>query len=290
LFTVDADRHLRICLHPKLVKSKDEVRPEHDRDMKEANLLSLVTLRPTDDGLLPITIQPLICSDVLNLQTDDPNNHPLEAVTSHRSCFRTLHSDHVDIVSVATCTGTSRVGTDTGQLEWNQKFRDAFRHSAADDQCSRHQFAAFVLSNYRYRSTIPNETPGGLSGVFLPLPLFDDPFSEHVSKAWNILCHRTRGTGAGDVAEDERWEGVETFRKNPSIPHVLGYVVALEPNISRDSAAVMFGLTLTRLPRDANRWQRRGGVSDFRLYQLISFSENGETRFQFKPLKPRGDL
>ena len=290
LFTVDAAGKLRICLHPKFIRSQFEISPEHERDMTEANLLSLVTLRPTQQHLLPITIQPLICSDILNLPTDDPSrNHPIEGVTSDRSCFSAMYSDHVEIVSVATCTPTSKAGHESFQLEWHQKFLDSFRHAAADDQCRRHHFAAFVLSNFRYfAQSRLGETPGGLSGVFIPLPVYSNPFQEYVTRPPSILGRFPRE--AHDAGKEERWNSSSVNWNALQETPILGYLVSLDPETSKDQAsATLFGFKVTNLPRDANRWLRRGSISNFSIHHATtSPSDNGQPHIEFKPLKQRG--
>jgi hypothetical protein len=285
LFTVDARGELRICLHPKLVKSKFEANPEHDRDMKEADLLTLITLMPTEDEYMPITIQPVICSDVLNLSTDHPNNHPLEAITSQRSCFDRTHSDHVDVVSVATCTPNATTSPDSSQLEWHRKFRDSFERSASEDPRRRHQFAAFILSNFRFLSKPPNN-PGGLSGIFMPWPIFDtNPFQDYISKPRSIRCYAPNRKEADRSAEEDRWEHADATGCKDS---VLGYIIALDPDISREPVATLFGFTIRRLPRDANRWQRVDALCNYSVYCAAPATGESETQIQFKPVKVRG--
>jgi hypothetical protein len=289
LFTVDANRSLRICLHAKMVRSQDE----RERDMKEANLLSLVTLMPKKADFLPITIQPLLCSDVLNLSTTSTRNNPIDAVTSQRSCLGRPYSDHVDVVSVATCTRSVAVPAGTGQFAWHQEFREALRRAAAADQCRRHQFAMFALSNYRHIRVHPTQTSGGLSGIFFPMPLFQALPLEGVAKPQSILCHRPpkrkRTQKTYDI-ENVRWEAHGKPCDDHSRRNVLGYIVALDPAVSRDATATMFGLTVTHLPRDANRWERRATVRYLRFYHLTRVApENQEAQFRFKLLNSRGD-
>jgi hypothetical protein len=294
LFTVDAKLRLRVCLHAKMVSSRDETRPEHELDMKEANLLSLVTLTPKNKDFLPITIQPLLCSDVLNLSTNSPRNHPIDAITSERSCFRKPHADHVDVVSVATCTRSTPALPGAGQLAWHHEFRDSFKRSAAEDQFRRHQFAMFALSNYRDipRPTLGTQTdPGGLSGIFFPMPLLSAFVMEGVSKPMSILCHHRPGSmQETSNGENVRWEGHDKTLDDHSRNSVLGYIVALDPAVSRDGTATMLALTVTRLPRDANRWERRATVRNLQFYNLTAVShENRTAQFLFKLLNSKGD-
>lgn len=50
LFLNDADGETRICLHPKIVRSKFERSPFNEDSLCEANLLTLVTLEPQQAG------------------------------------------------------------------------------------------------------------------------------------------------------------------------------------------------------------------------------------------------
>src|SRR5579862_2509008 len=78
LFTIDKEMRLRVCLHPKLVASKFESSPLHEQNMTEADVLTLITLSPDDSALLTVTLQPLLCSDALELPTSRPGNRPLD--------------------------------------------------------------------------------------------------------------------------------------------------------------------------------------------------------------------
>jgi hypothetical protein len=138
LFGVDASGVVRVCLHPKLVASDLEISALPERTMREANLLTLVTLWPSEPQLLSVTVQPLLCSDALGLPTDRPGADPLEAVTSFAAAFGEHPPDHVDIVSVATCTPQPSTATERGtQREWHNRFRDAFRRTAEGPGCRR---------------------------------------------------------------------------------------------------------------------------------------------------------
>lgn len=285
LFTVDAEQQVRLCLHPKLVKSKFESSRSHDANMKEANLLSLVTLQPIDKNASRITIQPLLCSDILNLTTDIPDNHPLEAIARHRSCFPEIPADNVDIVSVATCTPSTvagRAGAKT--FEWHQEFRKAFERAAGQEQCRRHHQAAFVLSNFLSMKRSPDSTPGGLSGVFLSLPTYDEnPYPKYVSQSMSIVG-RFKDSSSTKGSEERRWIRGDSSGQKQARETGLGYIVALDPNMSCDksAAATMFGFTISHLPREANRWLRTGCVEDLELHDVITSLDNGESRLELQ--------
>ena len=76
LFAIDREHRLRICLHPKMVRSNLEHSAIPDEHMDQGNLVTLVTLLPSDRTMLSLTIQPLICSDALDLRTDGKTPPP----------------------------------------------------------------------------------------------------------------------------------------------------------------------------------------------------------------------
>jgi hypothetical protein len=106
MFAIDAASRLRICLHPKQVMARNEHSTLPEDMMREAELLSLVTLVPDNRRFLTVTIQPLICADALNLQTEHGNPPPIALVSSGHSSLANP-PDHVDIISLATCTRKS---------------------------------------------------------------------------------------------------------------------------------------------------------------------------------------
>ncbi len=167
LFAIDADSRLRVCLHPKMVRSKFEAQAQPEADMTEAHLLSLVTLVPRDPNFLTITLQPLICSDVLMLDTGN-GVRPIPAVSDRAEYFEVRPPDHIDLVSVATCTpqqvltGLAAVGSGR---RWQEAFRNAFTNAITHQ---RHTKAAFVMANFL---TVLGGAAGGLSGVYLPIKL-----------------------------------------------------------------------------------------------------------------------
>jgi hypothetical protein len=163
LFTLDTSGQLRVCLHPKLIRSRFERSALHEQHMGEANLLTLVTLLPADKTYLSLTLQPLLCSDALHLDTDRPGGRPLEAVNADAKYLGATPPDHIDIVCIATCTQQQEQPTSkAGHYRmWHQEFRDTFRSAASHDALARHHYAVFVLSNFR---TVPGFSCAGLSG------------------------------------------------------------------------------------------------------------------------------
>lgn len=295
VFLVDPESRIRLCLHPKLVRSKFEVSIFQDRHMKEADLISLITLIPEDKQLSPITIQPLICSDVLKLKTDRPENHPIEAVTRHRSCFQQIHSDNVDIVSVATCSPNVVIGASAGEhsellnLAWHETFRGSFVRAASDDDCHRHHKAAFVLANYRNVAAYPQRSWGGLSGAFIPLAVTKGTYAatRFLATTQCIYAHFPNALRDKNAWEDADLHAAalnDAEKLGHAKPSDLGHIIALSPLANLDAPiATLFGFTLMHLPRDANRWNPSQNLSDFRLSCARASRDSVEPEFVFKP-------
>jgi hypothetical protein len=242
LFGVDASGVVRVCLHPKLVASDLEISALPERTMREANLLTLVTLWPSEPQLLSVTVQPLLCSDALGLPTDRPGADPLEAVTSFAAAFGEHPPDHVDIVSVATCTPQPSTATERGtQREWHNRFRDAFRRTAEGPGCRRHRFAVFALANY----DLIGEQAAGLSGVFLPVTPRDLSFPP-------VLAFSVWGRPKDQYKANNRWSALDDV---PIKWDGRGIIAYLRPNREPSDAEVkIFGFSLRQMPREHSLW------------------------------------
>jgi hypothetical protein len=244
LFTVDAEQRVRVCLHPKLVQSKYEVSPLQEANMEEANLLTVVTLRPTDKRSKTVIVQPLLCSDALHLTTKRGGSRPLEAFQRDASCLGANPPDHIDVVSVATCTPQIQ---EVSYRTWHKEFRDTFERAAKDDSLARHHFATFVLSNFLMIAT---DKPGGLSGAFIPVPVGHAEFPDYVT----LSCW-----GRPQNSVDNRWSTPdEDCVGNWS---TRGYIASLNPFEKAGAIARMFGFTIDRLPRDQSPWSERRGLT-----------------------------
>lgn len=251
LFAVDVEGNLRLCLHPKLVRSRFEVSPLPERNMTEADLLVLVTLVPANRQLLSVTIQPLICSDLLGLETDNPGGAPMEAVTRFADCFTDGPPDHVDVVSVATCTPQplSKLGDGSMSCEWHEQFRDAFRKAADGPDCLRHRFSIVVLSNFQ---KIADGKQGGLSGVFLPVPPRHPAFHPDVIVSTWGRSKKRRGNNGWSGPEDNAFACWEN----------RGFVASLDPFVASAQASIrIFAFDVHRLPREHSLWQRADSLS-----------------------------
>jgi hypothetical protein len=253
-FTVDSHGEVRVCLHPKLVRSKIEFGGLAEEHMEEANLLTVITLRPIDKTFLTITVQPLLCSDALHLNTDRAGSRPLEAVHKDADCLGESPPDHIDIVSVATCT--QQIETPSSKSEfyrvWHEEFRNTFLRAAKDDALARHHLATFILSNFRMISA---ESPGGLSGAFIPMR------PEEVrpeSKPLDFVCVSQWGRHDKDGRSSNRWSTPDDDTAQWSS---LGYIASLNPFSNGASGdARMFGFTFPYLPRHMSRWQSKLGL------------------------------
>lgn len=243
VLAVDAHSKLRVCLHPKLVRSKFEIDRLPERHMHEANLLTLITLVPINKRFGTLTIQPLICSDALDLDTDSALPSPIPAVTIHAECL-VDPPNHVDVVSVATCTpqpeGTLKDGF--RYRAWHAQFLDAFRAAAEKPDRTRHHFASFILANY---GEMANK-PGGLSGAFLPVsPGFTSSAAAVSVSCWGRPKESSMNNNWSKPDDDalSHWSS-------------RGFVAGLDPFAADAmSEARVLAFDVHRLPREASRWR-----------------------------------
>ena len=245
LFTVDAEQRVRVCLHPKIIRSRFEVNPLPEQHMEEADFLSLVTLDPNDKRFLSITLQPLICSDVLNQQRDRAGNPPILAIsTDGAECFGDLPPDHIDIVSVATHTPQPEANGEAPTYRaWHRQFQDAFVRAAGDGGGSRHYFASFVLSNFL---KLKGGKGGGLSGVFMPIKAKPGKFHD-------AIVASLYGKPIDGHQANNEWSP-PTIEVPPSWSS-LGFLATLDPFCGPETAVVkVFGFTIQRFPRDHSPW------------------------------------
>jgi hypothetical protein len=247
LFAIDATQRLRVCLHPKLQRSKFEFTVLPESFMDEGTLLTVVTLKPINKQLLTVSIQPLICSDALLQNTDVPGSRPLEAIHLDAACFGDNPPDHIDVVSVASCTPQDEILSSQPYRTWKAAFRDAFHRAVTDSSMSRHRFATFVLSNF---GRDPQQGPAGLSGAFYPMKPADE-FPESIS----VSCW---GRPQGEI--DPRWsKPIEDY----SEWKLKGHIASINPfGDGIDAAVRMFGLTFAALPRDMSLWAPQSAIGN----------------------------
>jgi hypothetical protein len=268
LWTTDASGALRVCLHPKLVRSKFETNLEPEDHLTEANLLTLVTLWPTNPKFFSVTLQPLICSDALHLETDRAIPVPLLAVNQHAACLGERPPDQIDIVSIPTCTpqeGGVAKGTGRPFRQWHQRYREAFRSAAQEGSYPRHNGAAFVLANFR---SVQSGRLDGLSGVFMPRPPVTTSFPPALHASY---------WGAAKGSDINTWstpdDDVHDWR-------CRGVVAGLSPLVASAAGAVIrvFDFTIQRLPRDNPAWGAPAGLAACRV-KIGSRNAGGKIAF-----------
>ena len=252
LFMVDADGDTRICLHPKLVRSQQEASALAESHLAEADLLTLVTLFPTDPRYLTVTIQPLLCSDALDLPTDRPYGGPLTALARHADCFDEAIPDHVDIVSVAVCTPQKTLSSSTSAAlhrDWHEKFRNMFLAVAENSDYSRHHFSVVMLANFQEIGS----SPAGLSGLFLPVaPRWESLPQGFEVTCWGRLKSAHSGNNRWSLPDDKAlvdWEN-------------RGSITCLTPSRSVGDEVRMFRCTIQRLPRETSLWTTSDGLTN----------------------------
>jgi hypothetical protein len=266
LFAIDAKGKLRVCLHPKMVRSRYEMHPLEERHMAEANLLTLITLLPEDKIYLSVTLQPLLCSDALQLDTDHPGRLPLDGVNTGAQCFERPPPDHIDIVSVATCTPQPETARNdrTKYRQWHQHFRTTFQRVGEGGSLARHYHCTFVLSNFHKLSVDPHALPGdvlgGLSGAFIPVPMGSEHLPSFAQLSSFGRLHAARGDDNLWSIPDEKIDQSRATR---------GYIAQLSPYDAEPVVAKLLGFTIIRFPRDAPRWRPQPGLADFRLRTAV---------------------
>lgn len=247
MFLIDSDGRLRVCLHPKSVRASVEYSAVSDGHMTEANLLSLVTLVPPDRRYMSVTIQPLICADVLALPRDTMAPNPLKAFSdSVAASFPKLPADHIDIVSLSLFTPvTPSTQNAEKRRRWRHEFETAFLNAAKGDDCFRHHYASFAMANFGS----DNGKDAGLSGAFMPVPFAAGSYPAGVTlwshgkyegaaeDQWKCVT----GTGTGDVPKD-----IGAMSKTSR-----AHLVCLDSTAeAKPPVAKALGFTLSRLVRD----------------------------------------
>lgn len=268
-FTIDHLGLIRVCLHPKMLRSHFEANPRREADMTQADVLTLVNLLPRDPGHLSITVQPLICSDVLQIDTDHPGHRPLSAINDAAGAFPARTPDYVDVVAVATATpqtvNVAPGGTKT--RSWHHLFQRSFIDAAGNSSFQRHAHAAFVLSNFWSLGARGDATaaPGGLSGVFLPVkPGSKDPIDPVQISAFG-----------GDPTPEWTLPGtpLDAKRRNRA------FLAHLDPNMGPRPLTRMQGFTINRLPRHASPWASTIGLRDFTTHTMDTTTGAQPTQF-----------
>jgi hypothetical protein len=261
LFSIDVQGKLRVCLHPKMVRSQFEVSVVSDNNMTEGTLLSLVTLLPGSKKYLSVTLQPIICSDALLLDVDHIGRTPLNCINSDdANSFTEPLPDHVDLVSVPACTPQQVGGVTVERFrKWHEEFCATFERVGKGGAWHRHFHATFVIANFL---AIPDTNasepgvPGGLSGGFIPTPFGNDelpPFAQ------------LSAFGKDQDDPNNRWS--DPASKLQATFSSRGYIAHLTPEVTDDIVAKMLGFRITAFPRDTPQW-RKGNPSTLAQFDL----------------------
>lgn len=266
LFMRDPDGKLRVCLHPKVVRSKSEIGMLPEQNMAEADMLTLVSLIPRDRRFFSLTIQPLLCSDAINGQTDRPGARPLYAVnTDSGGGSDGWVPDHIDVVSLATCTPHPEYGEPASTYsQWHPAFQETFCHAARADDLLKHHHAVFVFSNFRKAN---RDQPGGLSGAFIPVP-----FSSERSNVPSYLTVSVWGHPKEKNLPDEWSKPNESLTSNVRW-HNRGHIASLRATAD-DISTRMVGFTIDRLPRQSSRWSTPRGLIGFQMFVATFDADN----------------
>lgn len=254
LFMLDEDGQVRICLHPKNVASNLEVSILPNHNVSEAEFVAVVTLESVDPAFQEVNIQPLICSDALDLRTSRPGPNPIATISLEPGRVIPNAPDHIDIVSIATCTPQRDEERENlpgnESLAWQPKFRTTFVAASINAHYIRHAFATFIMSNFRIG---PGNVPGGLSGGFIPArPPNERESVEGVRTwVWGKEGPRDHSWRLLDGAKVEDWKSDgQLATLHPDRPD--------EPEIAR-----VFGLTIPLMLRNQNRFAPAMGLTDF---------------------------
>lgn len=242
---VDAGGQVRVALHPKVLRSKFELSPFAESNMTEAKFLTLIKLVPTEPTLLPVVLQPLLCSDALIHDTDFPAARPLDAISRYGNSFATPIPDHVDLISLGTCSPhPNSVRTPL----WHLDFREGFLRMSKDDANLRHRHAVLVMANF---VEIPENTrTGGLSGAFLPIPL-------QLSKQPDYVVAAKYATA--ESAADPAWH-----YNDPSFSKQFAHMICLRPPEAKKGAmATMLGFDLHRMLKETNQYHAARGLLNY---------------------------
>ena len=182
VFVVDTRGELRVCLHPKNTAAPIEVSPLPEGTVCEADFAALITLEADDRSIIDVHLQPLICSDLLELRRRIPGPGPIAAVNTDPERIGPSIPDSIDIVSVTTCTlqANEAVGRRPTSLAWQPKFRDAFLAPLQRGNLLRHVCALVILSNY----AVVSDAPAGLSGCYVPKPLPEGSRFQDFARVW----------------------------------------------------------------------------------------------------------
>ena len=260
IFAFDCKQRVRICLHPKMVRARVELSVTSESTMEPGTLLTAVVLEPINKAHPTVAIQPLLCSDVLALDVDNPMQRPLVLMNTYPGVLGDRVPDQIDLISVPTCTPVQAVESPKGPpLHWHQQFVSEFVRVQMESP--RHHPSVFVLSNFTEFPHQKGPRPGGLSGLFVPqaresgdmLPNYLAPFSYR-----STAKHLGFWKYEADMTDREKETTLER-----------GFVASLDAGVFNSmSEAHVLGFTVYRMVRDSTGWFTDNPLSSIELYAV----------------------
>lgn len=244
-FTLDIDRNLRISIQVKNLASptmEQGFLPE--TNATEGDLLTVVTLHPDDKSFRTVVIQPIICSDCLDLQMKNGGAAPVRAITSSAERLGERPPDYVDIVSVATYTQQSIQGDDRigWTPAWKMRFREVFERAIGSAAYGRHNFAIFALANFY---EVENRV-AGLSGYFCPTPFQGGVKLDSTLRAW---------TWGRQPNADLDWRPIDPVGEDAVTREHQGQLVCIDSDRPPGAAlARVLDYTINQFPRHGPRF------------------------------------
>jgi hypothetical protein len=186
----------------------------------------------------------------------------MAVLASHPERVGDAAPEHIDIISVATCTPQKNEATrgEPARLIWQPKFREMFIQTMEAAALARHRDAMVVLANPRRIEA----KDGGLSGCFVPLPLPEPSEFGANMRFWSYGRHER---------EDNRWLSSAASTDLGHRWSSLGHLVALDPEtLEPPTEDVLIAFTIPSLPRDRPRNDHTSAISALEIQWLGSIT------------------
>ena len=261
VFMVDAQHRLRVALHPKNTPAAVEISALAEHNLTQADFTLVVSLVPVGPGgAYRVNIQPLICSDFLDLQRDTHRLGPMAVLASSPEQVGPHAPEHIDLVSIAACTPQKNEAFPGSpeRLAWQPRFREMLVSLMDSAAYGRHRDALVLLANPRRIG----EKPAGLTGCFAPLPLPQPPQFDERTRIWSF---GRLGNG------DNRWAPLHESEASKSAWSSLAHLVAVNPDqLSDPGGDYLFVFTIPSFPRDRTRRDASPAISGVELHALGS--------------------
>lgn len=246
--------NLRICLHPKIVRSKYENSYISEEHLKECGLLSLIYLEQKNNIKSNIITQPLICSDLISKPKDLGLLKPVEAEELSNHLF--------DIVSTVNCSPTMKKNildpSNNDIFTWKLDFKNIFSDASKGEFNNRFQNTCFILTNYFKFPNISTSNQGGLSGFFISKISFNDilALSSNEELQVEIFCRPNSETRPKLLTElgahhEDGWISGKIVKElnldNSDFSSISGaFIMKSNKNIDNH---IIFSFKLNNLPR-----------------------------------------